>query len=399
MNLSRNNTEKTDVVHMVNNHLHTPYSFSAFTSIEQIFLLAKKENIRSAGINDFFTADGYDEFNSLALGNKVYPVFNIEFIGLIKEFQERGIRVNDPNNPGRIYFSGKGLSFPFSLPEKQMHSLESLQAESQRQIIEMIDKANNLFLKVGADIRLGYSEIRSLYAKKLVRERHLAKAIYEAVIKKSNGDNKKANELFKLIYSGTEPVSKPDNKAAVENEIRSRLLKTGGAAFVPEDESAFLSLPQIIDIIKSAGGIPCYPTLLDDAKGNFTDFENDWEKMYQYLKGLNIGCIELIPNRNSIEKLEEFVKFFRNRDFIIAFGTEHNSPDMIPLTPCCRNMVPLSGYLNAVSFEGTCVIAAHQQYKAEGKNGYLDKTGNPRSSEISEFSNFGRSVIEDYIKK
>ena len=384
---------------MVNNHLHTPFSFSAFTSIEQIFLMAKKENIVSVGINDFFTTDGYDEFNSFALKHKVYPVFNIEFIGLLKDFQDKGIRVNDPNNPGRIYFSGKGLPFPFKLSANQLNSLMSVQAESQRHIIEMIEKANKLFLKVGVDISLDYAEIKGLYAKNLVRERHLAKAIYNEVIKKCNGNKDRINELFTLIYSGTEPASKADDMAAVENEIRSRLLKTGGAAFVPEDESAFLPLPQIIEIIKSAGGIPCYPTLLDDAKGNFTDFEKDWEKMFEYLKELNIGCIELIPNRNCIEVLEEFVYFFRSRNFIIVLGTEHNSPDMIPLTPCCRNNVPLSDKLKAISYEASCVLAAHQQYKAEGKMGYLDSEGHPRLSEISQFSDFGRLVIENYIMK
>lgn len=399
MNLLQKNSSGADGVQMVNNHLHTPYSFSAFSSIDQIFLMALAENIVSVGINDFFTADGYEEFNSLALKNKVYPEFNIEFIGLIKDFQDTGIRVNDPNNPGRIYFSGKGLSFPFTLPDDEMTTLNSLQAESQRQIIEMIEKANKFFIKVGADISLDYSEIKRTYAKKLVRERHLAKAIYDAVVKKSKWDSARVEKLFTLIYSGTKPASMPGDMAASENEIRSRLLKTGGAAFVPEDESAFLSLSQIINLIIKAGGIPCYPTLLDDSKGNFTDFEKDWKKMYQYLKELNIGCIELIPNRNSIEKLEEFVRFFRSRNFIIALGTEHNSPDMVPLTPCCRNNVPLSDYLNEIAFEGTCVIAAHQNYMAQGKSGFLDNNGIPRSSEIEEFSSFGRSVIENYMKK
>ena len=166
---------------------------------------------------------------------------------------------------------------------------------------------------------------------------------------------------------------------------------------MPEDESAFLSVPQIIDIITSAGGIPCYPTLLDDAKGNFTDFEKDWDKMYQYLKELNVVCIELIPNRNSIEVLEEFVKFFKRKNFIIAFGTEHNTPDMIPVTPSTRKGIPLSENLNTISWEATCVIAAHQERLSSGKLGFLDTSGKPRYSVIEQFSNFGRSVIENYI--
>jgi hypothetical protein len=71
---------------------------------------------------------------------------------------------------------------------------------------------------------------------------------------------------------------------------------------------------------------------------------------------------------------------------------------MIPLTPCCRNNVPLSEKLKAVSYEGTCVIAAHQKYLKEGKTGFIDENGNPRSSEIEHFSEFGNSVIENYIK-
>ncbi len=385
--------------YLVNSHLHTPYSFSAFKSIEQIFQMALEENIKSVGINDFYTADGYTEFNSFARKYKVYPLFNIEFIGLSKEFQKKGIRVNDPNNPGRIYFSGKGLKFPFSLPNDQMKILVMVQNESQRQIKEMIDKANKFFNQVGGDIYLDYQEIKSLYAKNFVRERHLAKAIYNAVMKKSDGNAEHAKELFKLIYSGKDPVSNPGDMAAVENEIRSRLLKTGGSAFVPEDESAFLSISQIIEIITAAGGIPCYPALLDDAKGKFTDFEKNWEKMYQYLMELNIGCIELIPNRNSLEILEKFVNFFRGRNFIVSLGTEHNSPDMIPLTPSCRKGVPLSDKLIVISYEASCVIAAHQQYLSSGKQGYIDKNGKPRTSEIEQFRSFGGSVIKNYVSR
>lgn len=64
----------------------------------------------------------------------------------------------------------------------------------------------------------------------------------------------------------------------MENEIRSKLLKAGGAAFVPEDPKAFLPMETVCQIIKAAGGIPTYPFLADDAKGNFTDFEGDLQK-------------------------------------------------------------------------------------------------------------------------
>ena len=46
----------------VNNHFHTPYSFSAFANIEEVLDMADKEDVAVLGINDFITTDGYEEF-------------------------------------------------------------------------------------------------------------------------------------------------------------------------------------------------------------------------------------------------------------------------------------------------------------------------------------------------
>ncbi len=99
----------------VNGHIHTPYSFSSFFNMSQIFDQALEENVRVLGINDFFMADGYNDFYELAHDNKIFPMFNIEIVGLLKKEQYKNFRINDPNNPGRTYISGKGLDFPFEL--------------------------------------------------------------------------------------------------------------------------------------------------------------------------------------------------------------------------------------------------------------------------------------------
>ena len=55
----------------------------------------------------------------------------------------------------------------------------------------------------------------------------------------------------------------------------------------------------------------------------------------------NIACIELIPGRNDAGHLQRFVEFFNDRDFVILLGTEHNTPEMIPLTCDTRDKKPL----------------------------------------------------------
>jgi len=93
-----------------------------------------EEGVKVLGINDFYTVDGYDEFAMEGQRNRIFPLFNIEFMGLMQDMQEQDIRVNDPNNPGRTYFSGKALKHPLSVSGKSRKFLEDLQQSSQIQV-------------------------------------------------------------------------------------------------------------------------------------------------------------------------------------------------------------------------------------------------------------------------
>ncbi len=348
----------------VNGHIHTPFSFSAFTGIDPIFEMAVGEGIKILGINDFYTTLGYQEFHDQSVKNRVFPLFNIEYIALDRELQKRGIRVNDPNNPGRTYFSGKGLDFPDSLDARHAGLVNTVMAESMRQVESMVAKTNSVLSDIQSDIRLDFEEIRARYARELVRERHIAKALRIAIYERYP-DPAGRIDFLRELYGGKESKANPASDASVENEIRNNLLKAGGSAFVEEDEQAFLSVDMVIEIITHAGGIPCYPVLLDDAKGNFTDYEGNKEAFLSELQSRNIFCIELIPGRNDAAILEDFVKFFNSRGFIILFGTEHNTPEMVPLTVSCRHQAPLSETLKKISSDGALLIAAHQYLRAK----------------------------------
>ncbi len=379
----------------VNAHVHTPYSFSAFTDISQIFRMAVEESIAVLGINDFFVTDGYEPFYQEAIKTGVFPLFNIEFISLLKAEQKQNIRVNDPNNPGRCYFSGKGLAYPFSLDSHSTGQLKAIIAESQVQVREMIEKANTWFRQVNAGILLDYENIRRNYAKELVRERHLAKAIRIAVFERYAADDDRM-ALFSRIFKGIGPKSRLSDYPGLENEIRSTLLKAGGKAFVEENDNTFMSLEDVAEIIIRAGGIPCYPVLLDDKNGDYTEYERDMENLRQDLTGKKIGCIELIPGRNDAGHLERFVRFFHEREFIVLLGTEHNTPDMIPLTCDTRGKQPLSTEMKRISYEGACVVAAHQYCRAKGEKGFVDDLGFPQLTLRKSFVLLGNAVIHHY---
>ena len=128
----------------VNAHMHTPYSFSAFDSVRQALDMAAAEDVRIVGINDFYSLDGYAEWSRECAARRLFPLFNIEFISLWQEAQRDGLRINDPNNPGRTYLSGKGLAFPSVLTGEEGRMLSEVRAESNRQVGRMCERLNTL---------------------------------------------------------------------------------------------------------------------------------------------------------------------------------------------------------------------------------------------------------------
>ncbi len=378
----------------VNGHIHSPYSFSAFDDLEQAFRMASDEGVKVLGINDFNTTKGYGLFHELSLRYKVFPLFNIEFMGLLAGEKKKGIRINDPNNPGRIYFSGKGLDYPVSWKDKSKHKVQRIIDESHRQVRAMTDKLNVLVQNLDPAMQLDFDDIEKRYTRGMVRERHLARALRDLLFERLKTEGAIRAFLNKL-YDNAGSGADINDSAALENEIRGRLLKAGGAAFVEEDAGAFLNLEEITGIITDGGGVPCYPVLLDDAKGNYTEFEADPESLYQSLLSRGVFAIELIPGRNDLAILKKFVSFFRERDFVVLFGTEHNTPSLDPVTVSARGGANLDRELRETSYLGACVIAAHQYLRAKGEAGYVSFPGREIKKEFEEL---GKAVIERFFE-
>lgn len=352
----------------VNAHLHTPYSFSAFESVSQALDMAVKEGVKVVGINDFYSTDGYGEWARGCSSRALYPLFNIEFISLNLQDQAAGVRVNDPNNPGRTYLSGKGLACPPTLAGEEARLLAMVREESNAQVERMCGKLNAILDGMGAGFRLSFNEIRQNLTKGSVRERHLAKALRLSVEARFAAEGERLS-FYEKIFGGRPLGSSLGDVASVENEIRSRLLKAGGPAFVPEDPRAFLPMEKVCDIIKAAGGIPTYPFLADNAKGEFTDFEEDLQKCADTLKKRGIGSCEFITTRNTVRVLESYASYLVDEGFTVTFGSEHNTPAMEPLRLRTAEGGDLTPKLKNINYTGACKVAAHQNGLSEAEDG------------------------------
>ncbi len=349
--------------------------------------MAKEEDIRVLGINDFYVTDGYGEFVESCRQHALFPLLNIELIGINKVDQESGIRVNDPGNPGRTYISGKGLAHPSILPPRQKEMLDSVVKESNIQVAKMIDLLNRWLEFQRVDIVLSVKDIMEEQAMLLLRERHVAKALR---LKLEESEEDAFYKLLAQVYGGKLSEKKREDIAGIEEELRARLLKAGAPAFVPEDDKAFMHLDEIVGIIKAAGGLPTYPMLLDGAGGGMTEFERDRDKLLEGLKERGFYSIELIPMRNRMEVLKSYAEYFYENGFVVSFGTEHNTTAMLPLTVSARNSEPLDELLMQISSDGAAYIAAHQYLVAMEGPGYS-------VTDRDEMERLGRAVLNHYF--
>jgi hypothetical protein len=366
---------------IVNTHVHLPPNFSAFETAASAVEAAAAEGALVIGASNFHDQRVYEPFARAARARGILPLFGLELISVMDRLRDAGTRVNDPGNPGRVYLCGKGID-PFAEPTPLARSLhDAARSADEERARTMVPALRDHFAAAGLSTSLDDEAIAEDVADRagvprdwvVLQERHIAMAFQEALFLQVAPTRRAA--LLERAYGGsaTAPLEDP---GAVQGEIRSRLLKAGRPAFVPESPVPF---EDAYRLVLESGGIPCYPTLADGADP-ICPWEEPPTALAERLLERGIFAAELIPGRNRREVVDAYVAAFRAAGIIVMAGTEHNTPDRIPLEPRCRDGARPSDMARDAFWEGTCVVAAHQHERAAGRPGFVDGDGRPASS-------------------
>ena len=93
-----------------NCHIHTNESFSVFRSPSEAVWQAAREGVAVLGINDHYTVAGHDEFRRACAVAGIAATFSFEAVAMDRAAEAAGLLLNDPDNPGRVYLCGKGVT-------------------------------------------------------------------------------------------------------------------------------------------------------------------------------------------------------------------------------------------------------------------------------------------------
>jgi hypothetical protein len=390
---------------VVNNHVHIPPNFSAFDDAEDVMATGAREGVRVIGASNFHDQRVYRRVADAAEANGIVPLFGIELITVLDTERlaaagvPAGARINDPGNPGRIYLCGKGID-PFRVPSPEAARIDAAaRAANMGRAARMTMLLRARFEAAGVAAPIDDAAITADVAARagvpadwvVLQERHLAMAFQQLLFEAVPAGERVAR--LAAVY-GAPPAAAPDDAVAVQGEIRSRLMKAGGPAFV--DESP-LTFEDGVRLILAWDGIPAYPTLADGTSP-VCPFEDGPDDLAARLGALGIHAAELIPGRNAPDVVDAYVRAFRAAGIVVTAGTEHNTLDRIPLEPEARGGAALSEEAREAFYEGACVIAGHQAERAAGRPGFVDAAGSfgsgDRKTWIKRFAALGAAVIE-----
>jgi hypothetical protein len=332
---------------------------------------AAREGLAVLGINDHYTIAGHEEFRRACELAGIAAAFSLEAVAMDRDAEADGLLLNDPDNPGRVYLCGKGVTRIPPDSSTEMRNLARMRAALERRNREMTEKVDALFKdRLHADGPT-WESVLGLTPRGNATERHVAWATLERLREWAAVQGVSLSEALS-ICCGAAPRAGAD-EAALQIFLRARLLKAGAPCFVRESEEAFVSLEELRRIFLAFGSIPTYPVL-----GNpVTSGERDIEALLDRLEATGFYAIEVIPHRNTRERLSEIASTARRRWWPVFNGTEHNTPEAQSL---------LDPFALDPEFEpwfrrSAALLLGHQRLVAQGEGGYVDLEGRPTTAD------------------
>jgi len=340
----------------VNLHAHTFFSYNAYGySPSKFAWLARKAGLAAAGIVDFDVLDGVEEFLEAGRLLGLKTCASLESRVFVPEFATRVI--NSPGEPGIAYHMGVG--FTSAAPHPFLAEMRRAAAQRTRDLLERVNRHTH-------PVELDYEkDAAAITPRGNATERHLCEAF-----------ERKAAQVLpdpaaRAAYWKQKLGDAPAPGAKLQNLIRAKTMKKGGAGYVQPGEGSFPLMADMNRFVLESGAIPTL-TWLDGT----SDGEKCIGELFAVAMASGAAALNIIPDRNytpgirdqKLQNLQDVVALAQKHHFPILAGTEMNSPgnkfvdsfetaELKPLLP--------------VFLRGAHIFYAHSVLQRQSGLGYL----------------------------
>ena len=319
--------EHPDAPHVsdvANMHCHTFFSFNAYGySPTALAWLARQRGYALLGIVDFDVLDAVTEFLDACELVGVRGSAGIETRTFVPEYAE--YEINSPGEPGVCYHMGIGFSAT-QVPAAAAQGLSALRAQAAQRNRELVARVNAYLTPLTIDYD---RDVLPLTPAGNATERHIVLAYLRAAAQRV--DNLAAFWSARLDLPLATVEGMLPESPALQNSVRSRLMKKGGAGYVQPDAGAFPPVEKINALTVMCGGLPCAAWLDGTTNG-----EQRYAELLALLVAKGAVALNIVPDRNwnisdpaqarlKQENLHAVVALAREMDLPLNIGTEMNS--------------------------------------------------------------------------
>lgn len=302
---------------MVNNHIHTTYSFSPYSPSAAV-CAARAEGLATCGIVDHDSIGGAREFIEAGEIVGIPATIGIE---TRVSFEETPLKEKRTNNPDQI---GNSYMVLHAVPHENIEIVQAyfapVREKRNARNKKMVERINALYAANGVSLDFERDVLPLSQAAEggSVTERHLMLALARQLIALGKASlPQDASELEVML-------AEYDLVGALKKDCIPKV-------FLPAtDECPTLS--EFVRFAGEAGGILAYAYLGDVTASVTGDkkaqkFEDDYlDELFEFINGAGIRAVTYMPTRNTQAQIERLRNLCEEYGMMQITGEDINSP-------------------------------------------------------------------------
>ena len=302
---------------MVNNHIHTNYSFSPYSPSAAVYA-ARAEGLATCGIVDHDSIGGAREFIE---AGKIVGIPTTIGIETRISFAETPLADKRTNNPDQI---GNSYMVLHAVPHENIDLVQQcfalVREKRNARNRKMVERINELYASDGVklDFDRDVLPLSQTAAGGSVTERHLMLALARQLLKLGKASLPQNASELDIMFAEYDLVG------ALKKDCIPKV-------FIPAtDECPTLS--EIVSFAKTSGGILAYAYLGDVTSSVTGDkkaqkFEDDYlDELFAVIDQAGIRAVTYMPTRNSQAQIERLRSLCERYGMQQITGEDINSP-------------------------------------------------------------------------